>query len=152
MRAVLHDGRSSCGRGSRFPRENFVMLGAFFMWDVFHWGDYLLTIKVTVIINQPISCCIALETSAPKGVNLLCSSVYLSVSILSVFLTVCLSACPSVCLSICPSICSSVYPSCLSICFFVHPSIHPHVRLFICPTVCLSIRPSMYLSICLERG
>ena len=87
----------------------------------------------------------------PKGGNLLCSSVYLSVSLLSVFLTVCLSARPSVC----PFVRPSVHQSCLSICFYclsIHPSVslsmHPSVCSFICPNVCLSIRPSMYLSIC----
>jgi hypothetical protein len=132
------------------------MLGAFFMWDVFHWGDYLLNIKVTVVINQPISCCIALETTAPKG-QLLWSSIYLSVSLLSVFLTVCLSARPSVCLSICLSICLSVHPSCLSICFLsVYPSVRQSVHPFACPFIhlsnCLSVHPSINVSVHLSRG
>jgi hypothetical protein len=89
-------------------------------YELLFW--FLLTIEITVIINQPISCCIAFAALAPKGaICRVLPFVYLSV--------------------LYPSLCPSVF---LPIHLYVCPSLHLSIR--------LSVRPSMCLSVHLYQG
>jgi hypothetical protein len=130
-------------------------------------SNYLLTIKVTVIINQLISCCIAFGHRPQRGQSVLffrmsvCQSFILRSGFpsfcppiwLSVYSSIHLSTYRSVRLSCCPSIHPSVY---LSICLSVRPSDRLSFHHSIRPSICLplleylSFCPSFRLSICLS--